>query len=109
MNRNAQRSLKHIQITWIVPNYTLCVGYMKSLAQGFVAVALIKGFRPVIRASARVFQVSEDTGQEKIVKDNHAGHFLQQSKHVLVENRIAKVIEHSVVTTCVRPEPRHCA
>src|SRR5690606_8567690 len=81
------------------------VGSTHMLCDGGITVRFVKRPEPARHVTLPHVHVLQSVTDEEIVQNRHAGDVLQEAKYMLVEVRIADVVEHAVVPFGIRAEP----
>src|SRR6266545_1651444 len=97
--------LQNRTIRWVFPNYSGRILRSEPFLDGVIAVRGIQCPRPGARGIAVRFHIGHHTAKEKVVQHYGTWMTLEQPEHVLMEYRVAKLIEHPVIAVGVFVEP----
>ena len=109
MHNHSLRTLKHIKIAWIAPYRFRSVRGMKVLLHCAIAMAPVQCVGQRAGPISRHIPIGCDMRQKKVVQHDDTRHLFQQTEHVLMEGRVAEMIEHPVIMIRVIPQPRGAA
>src|SRR5208282_2964240 len=104
VNDDALRRLRDAEIDRIV--HFRGFGVAMAGKHCHVAMAAIKRRRPSPRCRVNLLEPAKKPAKKKIMQDDRAGHFYYEVAHVVVEWRIAHLIEHTVDRPRIGPQPR---